>query len=152
MTDAELIHQLRNPHGHSQIIMRLAAADRIESLSARLKVAEECAVSEIINRLERAKPGEQRELLKDLGLRVFAWGPRMERMLEAQAYIDAAMMLLPGGPNRIEFGTYPEGTCWAYVYIEDHFGSGCESASTPALAIASAVTRARAALADWEKK
>ena len=39
MDDAELIHQLRNPHGHSQIVMRLAAADRIEALTAQLAAA-----------------------------------------------------------------------------------------------------------------
>lgn len=40
MDDAELIHRLRNPHGHSQIVMRLEAADRIEALEARCESLE----------------------------------------------------------------------------------------------------------------
>lgn len=31
-----LVHRLRNPHGHSQIVMRLEAAERIEALEAEL--------------------------------------------------------------------------------------------------------------------
>jgi len=32
----DLIHRLRNPHGHSQIVMRLESADRIEALQAEV--------------------------------------------------------------------------------------------------------------------
>ena len=36
MTD--IVERLRNPHGHSQIVMRLEAADTIEALTAKLEL------------------------------------------------------------------------------------------------------------------
>lgn len=41
MGEPSLVHRLRNPHGHSQIVMRLEAADRIEALEARCERLEE---------------------------------------------------------------------------------------------------------------
>jgi hypothetical protein len=62
------------------------------------------------------------------------------------ASLDAAMSLVGTGPRRIEFGTYGDGSCWAYFYTENDVTGESEGAPNEASAVTAAALRARAAM------
>lgn len=78
----------------------------------------------------------------------FWWGSHDEPPQRVPAFtdsIDAAMTLVPEGIRRVEFGTYADGGCWAYVHTADDVVGNCGDAPTEAAAITAAALRARSA-------
>lgn len=59
---------------------------------------------------------------------------------------DAAMTLVAAGSRRVEFGTYDDGSAWAYVHTPSDVVGEAEGAHSEAAAITAAALRARAAI------
>jgi hypothetical protein len=58
--------------------------------------------------------------------------------------LEAALSLVPEGARRVEFGSYREGDCWAYVHTPDDTVGESEGAANEASAVTVAALRARA--------
>jgi hypothetical protein len=116
------------------------------------------ALLDFADRVEDATAGEQREMLKSAADRVwgFAFAPegmcpdawvkrwvRFNRMLDAEAYESAVLMLVPDGHDfRVE--RFGENQMCGWVWVRGRFDEGqlCPIASTPALALGTACLRA----------
>ena len=110
------------------------------------------------SRIEAASADQQRELLVEAARLIWGWDfcppaedpdewvcrwNRFHRKIEAEAYLDAAMMLVAPGKRRVEFGTYNDGTAWAYVRTNADVAGETDACATEALALAAAAIRAK---------
>lgn len=103
--------------------------------------------TDLITRIESAGPDEQRELLIEAFIIVYPGDNRrlwshFQRSLNAEAYIDAALMLLPEGLSARLYIHPDEAHCDVY---RGHPGAvllgEAERASTPALALLAAILK-----------
>ena len=110
--------------------------------------------------IEAATPGDERRVLEALWHQIvptktFAWFKanvtRFTQLIDAEAYLDAAMMLVPEGAHQIVGGVRFSVECWAergsYVH-PPHVratawvpGAERTYAATPALALCAAIAR-----------
>lgn len=107
-------------------------------------------MTDLTTRIEQAGEGEQRELLLDAWdviakSRGAAWAKENAgsfcAKIEVQAYLDAAMMLVPEG-TEWNAGRFSDGTGTSSLWIDDMNEFTGDGVSTPALALLSAILRA----------